>query len=202
MSELARADGVRPGLAYMLFQLARQGSAGLAALREVVRGEREHDPWPYAWHWLRPGLNWPLSRTLLRLPAADAAKVRIYELLGADLRSGTYGYDLPLYVWSRQVLQDFLREDAPLPDLRLQRSGYRGEVLVISGREDGVFSPAIGQAIASAYPDAGFLLVPGGHRLESDRGYQHAVRRAFLLHGLHAARTTALLAAPPAGDTR
>nr|WP_166175581.1 hypothetical protein [Altererythrobacter segetis] len=199
----ALEKGHHADLAYMLFQLGREGAAGMKKVREVVRAELNHNPLPYAWYELHPSLNWPLSRALLDQPAATAAKVRMYELLGPDLQaSKSYGYDLPLYLWSREILANFLDRRAPLPDLRLDRSRYQGEVLVIAGKDDIVFSPAIGRAIASAYPKGRYLLVRGGHRLELDRGYQHALRRAFLRHGLRSADTSSLLRSAPALPVR
>ncbi|WP_296952980.1 hypothetical protein [uncultured Massilia sp.] len=210
------AGGVAPDLAYMLFQLGRQGAAGLARYADIVPDTGSAAPLAYAWHWLHPSLNWPLARSLMDAPAADAVKVRMVELMGADLKAraggsaggsagsssggnagGSAGEPLP-YAWSAQVLADFMAADAPLPDLRLDRARFRGEVLVVAGAQDVVFSPAIGAAIATAYPDGRFLLVRGGHRLERDPAYQHALRRAFFRHGLHAPQTRALLAAPPA----
>ncbi|WP_271592320.1 hypothetical protein [Bradyrhizobium sp. CCBAU 65884] len=200
LSEIARLEnGTRATLAYMVFQLGRQGQSGLATLHKIIHGELSHNPLPYAWYQLRPSLSWALRRTLLSLPAADAAKVRMYELLGSDLQraASLYGYDIPLYLWSREVLRNFLHQHAPLPNLQLDRSRYGGEVLVIAGKDDVVFSPAIGKAIALAYSRAFFLLVRGGHRLELDHEYQRAVRRAFFLHGLQARDTASLLDSPP-----
>lgn len=197
-----RGHGEPPGLAYMTFQLGREGRSGLAKIDEVLHAELRHNPLPYAWNALNPRLNWRLIRTLLGLPAADAVRVRMYELLGADLQNPAIAHseDLPLYVWSSRILRDYLDAHVPLPDLRLDRSRYDGEVLVISGKDDVVFSPAIGQAIAAAYPKGRWLLIPGGHRLERDPGYQHAVRRAFFLHGLQARDTAALLDSPPSAN--
>lgn len=195
-------DGVSPGLAYMLFQLGRRGAAGLAGFHEVVRGSGSHATLAYATHWFDPGLNWALGSRLMDSPAADAAKVRMVELMGADLeeRSAARSAGEPLlYTWSADMLQAFLDAHPALPDLRLDRSRFKGEVLVVSGAQDIVFSPAVGKAIASAYPDGRFLLVPGGHRLERDQDYQRALRSAFFRHGLHAAETQALLGKPPRG---
>ncbi|WP_245450035.1 alpha/beta fold hydrolase [Rhizobium leguminosarum] len=199
LTEIASRDGIRPSLAYMLFQLGREGRSGLAKIGKIVRGELNHNPVPYAWYELHPSLNWALSRAMLSLPNADAAKVRMYELIGSDLQSvkTSYGYDLPLYVWSMEMLWNFMHQHALLPNLQLDRNSYQGEVLVIAARDDVVFSPAIGKAIVSAYPKARFLLVRGGHRLEMDHEYQHSIRRAYFLHGLQSRDTMSLLDAPP-----
>ena len=183
-------------LAYLLFQLGRTGQAGLTAQQQVIQGLHNGNPLPYAWYWLRPQLNWPLCQMLLSAPAADAAKVRMYELLGAELQRVTPTEPL-LYRWSREILADYLQQNIALPDLRLDRSRFKGEVLVLAGLQDVVFSPAIGRAIAESYADGRFLAVRGGHRLELDAEYQRALRKAFFQQGLHAADTATLLASPP-----
>lgn len=187
-------------LTYLLFQLGREGKEGRVAQRRVIRGLLGHNPLPYFWYRLRPSLSWLLSSIILDAPAADAAKVRMYELLGADLqRYGTRPRpDVSLmYTWTATLLQDYLGADVAVPELRIDRRGYQGEVLVISGLDDVVFSPDIGKAIANAYPHGRFLAVRGGHRLQQDRGYHGAIRTAFFVFGPHAPRTEALLASPP-----
>lgn len=201
LGAVLRTRDVSPAsLTYLLFQLGRQGTAGRSAQRQVIAGLRDHDPIPYAWYRLHPQYSWWLSRLLLDTPAADAVKVRMFELLGEELRR--YGTEVRpdaslMYPWTSTLLSDFLAAGIEPPDLRIDRSRYQGEVLVISGLNDVVFSPAIGKAIADAYPNGRFLGARGGHRLEQDRAYHVSVRTAFFDSGLHAPRTSALLASPP-----
>ena len=201
LGEVLRTRSVSPAsLTYLLFQLGREGKEGRVAQRKVIRGLLGHNPFPYVWYRLHPSLSWVLSRIILDTPAADAAKVRLYELLGADLqRYGTTSRpDVSLmYTWTSQLLAEYLTGEVAVPQLRIDRSRYQGEVLVISGLDDVVFSPEIGKAIANAYPHGHSLVVRGGHRLEQDRGYHRAIRTAFFVLGLHAPRTEALLASPP-----
>ncbi len=197
---LQTRDVSRTSLTYLLFQLGREGTKGRVAQRNVIRGLLGYNPLPYAWYRLHPPLNWLLARMILNAPAADAAKVRMYELLGGDLQrhvaTSRPGASL-MYPWTATLLEDYLAAKVPVPDLRIDRSRYHGEVLVISGLDDVVFSPEIGRAIADAYRDSRFVVVRGGHRLEQDRRYQSALRTAFFTLGLHAPRTEALLASPP-----
>jgi hypothetical protein len=201
LGKVLRTRSVSPSsLTYLLFQLGRDGKEGRVAQRKVIRGLLGHNPFPYVWYRLHPRLSWFLSSIILDAPAADAAKVRMHELLGADLqRYGTTSRpDASLmFVWTATLLQEYLAADVAVPELRIDRSRYQGEVLVISGLDDVVFSPEIGKAIANAYPHGRFLAVRGGHRLEQDRGYHGAIRTAFFVFGLHAPRTEALLASPP-----
>jgi pimeloyl-ACP methyl ester carboxylesterase len=201
LGKVLRTRSVSPAsLTYLLFQLAREGKEGRVAQRRVIRGLLRHNPFPYVWYGLHPSRSWLLSRIVLDTPAADAAKVRMYELLGADLqRYGTSSRpDVSLmYTWTSKLLEAYRAVEVPVPEIRIDRSRYQGEVLVMSGRDDVVFSPEIGKAIAEAYPHGQFVVVRGGHRLEQDRSYQKAIRTAFFALGLHAPRTEALLASPP-----
>jgi pimeloyl-ACP methyl ester carboxylesterase len=187
-------------LSYLLFQLGRQGGEGRVAQLDVLNGLRGNNRLPYFWHWLHPSCNWTLARNMLEIPAAEAVKVRMFELLAADLRKSRdfTSVDAPLmYAWASDLLADYLHSDAATPEWHLQRAAFHGEMLVITGADDIVFAPRVGEAIAAAYSGT-FLRVPGGHRLERDRTFHAALRAAFFGQGLQAAQTRALLAAAPA----
>jgi hypothetical protein len=137
---------------------------------------------------------------LLELPAAEAVKVRMFELLAAELRKSRGPADANaslMYPWATHLLADYLRSDLETPVWHFDRDAYRGEVLVVAGLDDIVFAPRVGEAIAAAYGGK-FIAVPGGHRLEQFREYHAALRAAFFEHGLHANQTEVLLASSPA----
>lgn len=184
-------------LSYLLFQLGREGGDSRESQLDVLEGLSGHNRLPYVWQWLHPSLNWDLAKKLLEVPAAEAVKVRMFELLAADLRRPRdfTNADAPLmYAWAEDLLADYLRSDLATPEWNLDRAAFHGEVLVIAGADDIVFPPWIGEVIATAYSGE-FVEVPGGHRLERDRDYHTALRAAFFEHGLHAAQTKALLTA-------
>ncbi|MDI1476338.1 hypothetical protein [Polyangium sp. y55x31] len=199
---VASGDVERAELAYLLYQLGREGSSGRATQREVIQSLQHGEKGLYRRLWLEPSLNWTLARTALGGTAADAVKVRMFELAGHDLRR--YG-EAPrarphlLYEWASEVLADYLSSGMAPPDLELDRQSFAGEVLVVSGLDDVVFSPDTGKTIAQAYRNARFLAVRGGHRLHEDPTYHANVRRAFFLHGLDSPELKALLDAPPGG---
>ena len=70
-------------------------------------------------------------------------KVRIYELIGADLLeynpTSTQEVNL-MYEWTRIVIADFLNANADgtisTPHFSLNRSNYTGEVMVWTGTEE------------------------------------------------------------------
>jgi pimeloyl-ACP methyl ester carboxylesterase len=204
LARVIARDKVSPAsLGYLLYQLGRQGGDSHESQRGVLDGLEGHNRLPYLWHWSHPSLNFYIARKILAAPAAEAVKVRMFELLAADLRKSRNlaSADAPLlYSWASTLLADYLRADLSAPDWRLDRGAFGGEVLVITGADDIVFSSRIGALIAGSYPDGKFVVVRGGHRLESDRDYQARLRAAFFLQGLHAAQTESLLASPPAGS--
>ena len=189
--------GPDPARAWLAFQLSRSGAAGLDTLRSVAAADAGGNPLPRIWQSLHPSRNWTIARLAMTMPAADAAKVRMYELMGSDLRARVGDDDVPLYRWSATVLGSFLSGKVLPPGLELDRSRYAGEVLVVSAEGDAVFSPTVGQAIASSYPNAAYLLVRGGHRLELDRPYHNALRATFFRRGLQAPEVRQLLAQAP-----
>jgi pimeloyl-ACP methyl ester carboxylesterase len=199
---VASGDVERAELAYLLYQLGREGSRGRATQREVLHSLLQGEKGLYWRLRLQPRSNWTLARTALGSTAADAVKVRMFELTGHDLRryaEAPRARPHLLYAWASEVLADYLSSGLALPDLELDRQGFEGEVLVVSGLDDVVFSPDMGKAIAQAYRNARFLAVRGGHRLDEDPVYHANLRRAFFLYGLDSPELKALLDAPPTG---
>lgn len=201
LDEAAATSGVSPAsLAYMVFQLGRQGLEGRAAQRRVLESLTAGDRFLYRRLWLQPRLNFPLCRVLLGTPTADAVRVRMFELMGTDLRRraaaprpGIH----PLYAWASSVLADYLAAGIAPPPLAIDRSRFAGEVLVVSALDDVVFSPSLGREIARAYRRSRFLAVEGGHRLTDDAAHHAAVRRAFFREGLGSPEVRTLLSARP-----
>lgn len=195
-------------LAYLLFQLGRAGMEGLTLQRRVIESLARGNSALFWRLWLKPNLNLPLARFLLGSPLAEAAKVRMFELLGPDLRHRARNphneFNL-MYEWAPRILADYLSSDIQPTNFELARQKFNGEVLVVSALEDVVFSPTIGLQISKAYRNARFQGVRGGHRLTDDSGYHSAVRTAFFLHGLSSPELKTLLDAPPhspAGNVR
>ncbi len=186
-------------LSYVLYQVARTATDGKTSQFEILRGLRAGRKRTYLQFFLKPQYNLPLARFLLSAPAGAAVKVRWFELTGYDLQryEGRAGQPMNLLCeFSKGILADFLAaartgEVAP-KEFLIQRASFGGDVLVISGSEDVVFSPQIGRALAQAYPNARWVLLRDGHHMQRNRQYLAALRRAFLTGGFESEEFRAL----------
>ncbi len=177
-------------LGYWLFQTARGGANPRqqqveAALR-VVDGERRFER-----GLVGPSKNYMLANRILRAPAADAVKVRMFELLAGDL-DGFNGSGREFHLahsWAGDVLAGYMAAKSSgqisLPNFDLDRAGFQGEVLVLAGTKDVVFSIEIASSIAAAYPNSKLLTFPSAHRLlPGEESPRRRVRLAFFRGGL------------------
>lgn len=176
-----RDDRADPAsLSYVLYQLARARSDPRLAQLEILR-----DPGcGYLRYRLRPQYNLSLMKLMMRAPGAAAAKVRWYELVGYDLSRYVPGQPEAMnlmYEFAAPVLTEL--RGIPPKEFRLDRAGFGGDVLVISGTEDVVFSSEIGRAIAGAYPNARLAVFEDGHRMLRHPDYYRELRSSFLEGG-------------------
>ena len=173
----ARRAGVNiPDLGYVIYQLGREGVAGQARANAILRDAAGGRTWPMRRAALSFSKNRALVRFLLASPREVAVRVRMFELLGEDLAARSSSTNL-LATWSADFFSDFAGLTPPRIDL--DRRKFDGEVLVIAGTHDVVFSPRVAAAIAREYPHARYVEVPGGHRLELRRDQQLELRRTF-----------------------
>jgi pimeloyl-ACP methyl ester carboxylesterase len=185
-----KAVASRTNLTYLLYQLARTKEDGKALQLRILQDLREGKKRVYLEYLLRPQYNLPLARFLLSAPSGAAVKVRWYELTGYDLQHYGEREGEPtnlLCEFSKDILSNFLAaarmgEIAP-KDFTIERGAFGGEVLVVSGSEDVVFSPQIGRAVAQAYPKGRWILLQDGHHMQHNQEYLTALHRAFLIGG-------------------
>ena len=175
-------------LANILYQTARSNSDAKQALSDILRGLDSGES--LLKYKLKPQYNLSLINLLMKSPSAIAVKVRMYELLGSDLKnykSQTQSTLNLLYEFSKEILSDFIENDpSDFPNLwdnQLDRSYFPGEVLVMQAEEDVVFSVEIGKAIAEAYSNSKFALFKDCHRLLKHPQYYQDLRKSFFLEG-------------------
>ncbi len=187
---LEKGEVDQRSLSYWLYQTARGAGRPrqqmLEAVQRVVDGERK-----FEWGLVGPSRNFSLASRILKAPAADAVKVRMFELLAGDLaRFDNGGGEFHLvYSWANEVLADYMKAQRSgqlaLPSFELDRAGFQGEVLVIAGTEDVVFSVEIARSITAAYSDSKLLTFPSPHRLlRKEESARRSVRLAFFREGL------------------
>ncbi|EKD88085.1 MAG: hypothetical protein ACD_35C00063G0001, partial [uncultured bacterium] len=157
-------------------------------LQSVVSGSSTN----YWKRWLSPQCNLFLCKMILSAPSEIIAKVRWWELVGTDLiryRENPSDEVILLNEFSREVLADILQEHQKgnvIPKMfNISRASFQGEVLVVSGEKDVVFSPEIGRLISSEYPRSRFLLINDGHRMLEHQELMRNLRRTFFESGLN-----------------
>lgn len=178
----------RAALADVLYQLGRSNpdprAAQLLTLKDLNDGAL------LTKYQLKPMYNLWLLNYMIKTPKSLMARVRWFELVGADLvrydpRSGTN----LLYDVSQVALSDVLdwhrRNNIAPKRFSINRS-FPGEVLILKGRDDVVFGDAINERLRDAYPDAHLLFFEDGHRLQRDSAGYRAIRQAFLSSGFDA----------------
>jgi hypothetical protein len=80
-------QGLPPSLAFTLFKLGLEGDN--EAQTRIVNGQTNstafRDKIFYLKNWIKPPNNFPLVNFIIGIPSEVEVKVRIYELVGADL---------------------------------------------------------------------------------------------------------------------
>ncbi|MEN6390760.1 MAG: hypothetical protein ABFD04_10115 [Syntrophomonas sp.] len=192
--------GSKPDLAFMLFKVGLQGQTQLQT--SLMTSQTESATWneiyAYLKTWLKPEYNYELISYLMNLPSEVEVKVRVYEVLGADLDQyqPASAQDLVLgYEWAADLLADFIKAGragiiAP-PDFNLDRSGYKGEVLIWAGNNDQDFGAQMGRWLAEAYPNSKLALFNDAHARTAYPEYYSGFRKVFFQTGLYSEETQA-----------
>lgn len=193
-------SGSMPGLAFMLFKVGLQGQTKLqtSLMMSQTKSATWNEKYTCIKTRLQPQYNYTLIRYLMNLPSEVEVKVRIYEVLGADLvkYKPSAAQDLVLgNEWAADLLADFIKAGragiiAP-PDFNLDRSAYKGEVLVWAGNNDQDFGAQMGHWLAEAYPNSKLALFNDSHVKSAYPEYYRGFRKAFFQTGLNSQETKA-----------
>lgn len=188
----------KPSLAYAMFKLGLKGD--IESQTRIVKSQTEkatfRDKYLYFKKWINPSSNFPLVHFIIGIPSEIEVKVRIYELVGADLLeynpASSQEVNL-MYEWTRIVIADFLKANAEgmisTPHFSLNRSNYTGEVMVWSGTGDQGFNRQMGQWISDSYPHSRQAVFNDAHKLEKYSDYYLNFRKAFFVTGLNSTET-------------
>jgi len=181
-------------LAFMLFKVGLEGDTQLQ--KKIVNSKTDMlalgDKIACLKSWLVPSNNFPLIQLILDAPCELEVKVRVYELMGEDLENyhPASAHDIGLgYEWSKVLLADFMKAHEegiiPITQINLNRSRYRGEVMVWSGTADQDFSNQMGQWLSDSYIYSRLAIFDDVHRLRKHPDYYREFRRAFFKFGLN-----------------
>ncbi|MFC1742435.1 hypothetical protein ACFL35_00470 [Candidatus Riflebacteria bacterium] len=175
---------------WMLFQIGRSYQEPKKEQIKVLNYLMSSQYLKLLKYWLNPKFSLNFIACLFRSPNSSCVKVRWYELVRHDLKAyvkqNSNKINLLLEA-SKVILADFLKADLDEKlkpsSFQIDRSTFKGEVLVISGNKDVVFSSGIGRLIASSYPNSRFALFADGHRMHFNRKYHIELRKAFYSGG-------------------
>jgi pimeloyl-ACP methyl ester carboxylesterase len=188
----------RPSLAFTMFKLGLEGDKDSQTRIAESQTERAtlKDKYLYFEKWINPPYNFPLVNFIIGIPSEVEVKVRIYELIGADLLeyhpSSPHEVNL-MYEWTSVVIADFLKANAygtiVTPNFSLNRSNYTGEIMVWSGTGDQDFNRQTGKWISDSYPYSRQAIFNDAHKRDKHNDYYLNFRKAFFLAGLNSTET-------------
>lgn len=138
----------------------------------------------------KPITNLSVLNYMIKPPSELMARVRWFELVGYDLMKYNSEKETNLlYELSSKAVSDLLeyhkKYKIPAKSFKINRSDFLGEVLILKGTEDVVFSDEINYKIQQAYPNTKLLLFKDGHRMQNDIEKYINIRTAFLNDGLN-----------------
>lgn len=174
-------------LCNILYQKGRTDKSPREAQIGVIRDlQNGGSLWTYQ---LKPLTNLSLLNYLIKSPAEIAARVRWFELVGNDLLK----YDSRketnlLYEFSAKAVSDLLAyhkiNKIPAKKIMINRGSFTGDVLILKGTEDVVFSDDINRKIQQSFPNSELLFFKDGHRMQNDPERYILIRNTFLIEGL------------------
>lgn len=169
----------------ILYQVGRSVWQPKAEQLKIVKAVHEGS-WLLSYR-SKPVTNLPVLKYMIQAPREIAARVRWFELVGHDLMAydAQKGINL-LYELSTAALPELIaycRNNNYKPKIFTIDRTFAGEVLILKGTEDVVFSDFINQRIQQTYPNARLILFKDGHRMQHNTGLYREIRTAFFKKG-------------------
>ena len=178
-------------LSYLLYQTARGSENPISDQNKLIK-KIDKSYLNYIKKLLVPQNNLNLIKLMMKSPYAVASKVRWYELMRSDLKRYIKHKHSPINLlneFSLEILSDFLKKEQngiiSYKDFDIDREKFTGEVLIICGSEDIVFSVDINRKIADSYKNSRIVLFNDGHRLLKEKEFYRNLRNSFLKYGFN-----------------
>lgn len=137
---------------------------------------------------IKPVTNLDILNYMIKVPSEIAARVRWFELTGYDLmRYNSQTETNLLYELSSRTISDLvaycrLNHISP-KEFIIDRKEFQGEVLILKGTEDVVFSDEINRKLQESYSHSRLLLFKDGHRMQNNVNQYVRIRNTFLDSG-------------------
>lgn len=170
----------------ILYQVGRtEKSPREAQLKLLENLQNGGNLWSYK---IKPIMNLSVLNYVIKSPSELEARVRWFELVGYDLMRYDSEKDTNLlYEISGEAvsdLVDYLKKSNRSPkEFMIDRGKFTGEVLILKGTEDVVFSDAINEEIQRSYPNSKLLFFKDGHRMQNNKELYQKIRSTFLAKG-------------------
>jgi len=194
----------RESLCFLMSKLPYFNINGKELRVKLIKEISENNLTSFNKYWWSLENNLYLTKLMMRLPMMEATKIRMFEILGehlVDYQKNNAKINL-MFEWAKTLLKDYLDKSSegviqvPVINLLKERSKYTGEVLVLSGTEDQVFPPKLGEMTCKAYPKSKFALYKDTHAFIMDKQYYYNLRKVFFTQGLHSKELQDLLSDP------
>ncbi len=183
----------KASLCFMLYKIQLYDidwkRSSIKLIDELADGKKRS----YYKNMLNPEYNFTFTKLLMKMPMMESTKVRIFEILGAQLFSylASPGELNIAFEWEKELIHKYVDEaragklDVPIINLTEKRRSYPGEVLLLIGDMDNQFSVKAADVICHAYPKAKRVVVHDTHAmLQNDAVYQ-SLRKIFFTKGLY-----------------
>lgn len=176
----------KQNLSNILYQIGRSNKspkqAQIKLLKKIQNGGS------LFWYQFNPIYNLTVLNYMIKPPSEIMARVRWFELVGHDLiKYNSKNQTNLLYELSSKAVSDLLeyhkKNNLHAKEFKINRSEFRGEVLILKGNEDVVFSDEINHKIQQAYPNAKLLFFKDGHRMQNAKYIK--IRNSFLSEGFN-----------------
>lgn len=171
----------------ILYQKGRTESQPIAKQLDILNQAAQGSHlWSYRF---TPITNLSMLNYMIKPPTEIAARMRWFELVGYDLMSYNNKKETNLlYEISEITISDVLEYHKmgkiPAKEFSLKRRPFMGEVLLLKGTEDVVFSDTINIQMQKAYRNAELLFFKDGHRMQNNKDFYQKIRHTFLNEGL------------------
>lgn len=184
-----------PSLAWMLFKIGLEGNTQLQV--DILNGKINFfdikGKFLYIKNWFKFSQNFPLICLLMNSPQELEVKVRMWEVVGADLvkYDPTSAKEINLMYESLEILlSDFLdaykKGEINTFSFNLDRSKYQGEVMIWANTGDQDFGPGIAKLIGEAYPKSRLAIFEEkAHHVQKISDFQTNFIKTFFEKGLY-----------------